>query len=254
MRAWLFSSVILAALGTAAGAYAQSEAAFPDVGSSAHESALPTAQKPPDPPTAQKPPDPPAPPKPADPPASARAGAALARPAPAPGPGAQLPASRWDNEHSLVAPSYSGWHRAPPDFVREKRPHTLTLALGGVALGLPWATGLGIAGASGFANGSGWLVAPIIGPWAALAKRSNPCDGLDKATSFNPRVGQCVAEPLARAMLVVDGVLQATGAVLIVFGMQSDTVLVKKTPSALVGVGPSPIGDHGYGLQMFGLF
>ncbi len=143
----------------------------------------------------------------------------------------------------------------PPGFVREKRPRTLTLALGGVALGLPWATGFGIAAGSGFANGSGWLAAPVVGPWAALAKRSNPCDGVDKARSFNSQVGQCVAEPLARGMLVFDGVLQATGAVLLVFGMHSDTVLVRKNvPSMTVAVAPSPVGDRGYGVSMLGLF
>lgn len=142
----------------------------------------------------------------------------------------------------------------PPGFVREKRPRTLVLTLGGVTLGLPWATGLGIAAGSGFANGSGWLVAPVIGPWAALGKRSNPCDGVDKATRFNSQVGQCVAEPLARAMLVFDGVLQATGAVLLAFGMHSDTVLVRKTAGVTMAVAPSPVGDRGYGVSMRGLF
>jgi hypothetical protein len=250
MRVWLFSFVLVVALGSTSSARAQSEATFPDVGSSAQKAASPA--QPTDPPAA----DPPAT-QSAEAPAPAQAVVAPAPSAPAT-PSLALaspqPAPRWDVEHSLAAPSYSGWRRVPPDYVREDRPRTLTLALGGVALGLPWATGLGIAAASGFANGSAWLAAPVVGPWAALAKRSNPCNGLDKATSFNPKVGECVAEPLARAMLVVDGVLQATGGVLLVLGMRSDTVLVKKSPSALVGVAPSPIGDHGYGVQMFGLF
>lgn len=143
----------------------------------------------------------------------------------------------------------------PPGFVREKRPRTLTLALGGVALGLPWLTGFGIAAGSGFANGSGWLAAPVVGPWAALAKRSNPCDGVDQATSFNSKVGQCVAEPLARAMLVFDGVMQATGAVLLAFGMHSDSVLVPRSvPGVTLAVAPAPVGDRGYGVSMAGRF
>lgn len=146
--------------------------------------------------------------------------------------------------------------RPPALWVRKERPRTLTLALGGAALGLPWATGLGIAGASGFPNGSGWLFAPVIGPWAALLKRSNPCDGLDQAKTFNSRVGQCVAEPIARAMLVFDGVLQATGALLLIVGSRPDTVLVKRAASnpRILAVAPSAIGNRGYGVRMLGSF
>lgn len=236
MRSLVVTSMLVAALGASRIARAQSAAAFPDVGSKAQRAqSQPVAQS--------------AGPTPSWSPVSTPAAPAATR-------FGTYPARPWSpppRSYTLGAPP--GEDRVPPGYVREERPRTLLLALGGVSLGLPWATGLGIAAGSGFANGSGWLAAPVVGPWAALAKRLNPCDGVDKAKSFNSRVGQCVAEPLARAMLVFDGVLQATGAVMLVFGAHSDTVLVRKTaPGVTVAVAPSPVGDRGYGVRMLGLF
>jgi len=238
MRSLVVTSMLIAALGASRIARAQSAVAFPDVGSKAQR-----AQS-----------QPVAPARPAAPtptwtpvsapaaPAAIQLGTYAARPWSPPAPSYKRGAPPADD-------------RTPPGFVREKHPRTLLLTLGGITLGLPWATGLGIAAGSGFANSSGWLAAPIVGPWAALAKRSNPCDGVDKEKSFNSKVGQCVAEPLARAMLVFDGVLQATGAVLLAFGVHSDTVLVRKSaPGMTVAVAPSPVGDRGYGVSMLGLF
>ena len=73
-------------------------------------------------------------------------------------------------------------------------------------LSIPYAAGLGIAASEGFANGSGWLGVPVLGPWAALAKRPDPCDGVDDAEQIDADVGRCVAEPMVRGMLVLDGV------------------------------------------------
>jgi len=240
MRSLVVTSMLMAALGASRIAQAQSAAAFPDVGSRAqHTESTPSVSAQPAAPA----------PSPTWTPISTPAAPAATR-------FGTYAARSWSpppRSYSLGGPP--GEDAVPPGYVREKRPRTLLLALGGVTLGLPWATGLGIAAGSGFANGSGWLAAPVIGPWAALGKRSNPCDGVDKAKSFNSQVGQCVAEPLARAMLVFDGVLQATGAVLLAFGAHPDTVLVRKTaPGVTVAVAPSPVGDRGYGVNMIGLF
>ena len=239
MRSFVVTSMLMAALGASRIAQAQSAAAFPDVGSKAQRtesmpsvSAQPAAPAPS--PTWTPVSTPTAP-------AATRFGTYAARP--------------WSPPRSYTLGAPPGEDAVPPGFVREKRPRTLLLALGGVTLGLPWATGLGIAAGSGFANDSGWLAAPVVGPWVALAKRSNPCDGVDKAKRFNSQVGQCVAEPLARAMLVFDGVLQATGAVLLAFGAHPDTVLVRKpAPGLTLAVAPSPVGDRGYGVNMLGKF
>ncbi len=240
MRALAVSSISTACLVACRLASAQTAAAFPDVGSSSPPSSRPAAAPQPVAPTWS--------PASATPPAVPEV--------------ASLPtfaAQPWSPQgggYALGGTSAPSQDRVPAGYVREDRPRTLTLAVGGIMLGLPWATGLGIAGASSFPNGSGWLIAPVIGPWAALSKRSNPCEGLDHAKSFNSSVSQCVAEPVTRAMLVVDGVLQATGAVLLIVGSSSDSVLVPRgTPQGpTLAATASTMGGHGYGMRMIGSF
>lgn len=239
MRLSVVTSLSLACVAVGRLAAAQSAASFPDVDASKKSAPAPLAPAP-------------QPVAPAWAPVAAPAPRVASLPTFAAQPWAPAPGGYTMRGAPAPAPARD---RVPPGYLREDRPRTGVLVAGGLTLGVPWATGLGIAAASGFPNGSGWLVAPVIGPWAALGKRSNPCDGLDKAKSFNASVSQCVAEPVARAMLVVDGVLQATGAVLLVVGSSSDSVLVRQQPTGpTLSATASTMDGHGYGLRMFGRF
>lgn len=148
----------------------------------------------------------------------------------------------------------------PPGYELRKGPATTPLVIGGVALGVPYATGLGIAVAEGFENGSGWLAAPVAGPWLALAGRRDPCATLNDGSSTQPEdaridadVGKCVAEPMVRGLLVLDGVLQAAGGVfLIISAATSEERLVKKEPRVMAA--PTPVGRDGYGVSVAGMF
>jgi hypothetical protein len=126
--------------------------------------------------------------------------------------------------------------------------------LGVGMVGVPYATGLGIAGGEGFANGSGWLAAPVLGPWLALSGRGDPCDGIDDQKDVDSDVGKCVAEPIVRGMLVLDGVLQATGVVLMVVGGSSGKKDEKGAPQPGFAAGPSVVGRAGYGVSALGSF
>lgn len=126
------------------------------------------------------------------------------------------------------------------------------LIVGGIAVGLPYATGLGIAASESFDNGSGWLAAPVLGPWLALSGRRDPCAASEAKQEFDQDVGKCVAEPLVRGMLVLDGVLQATGAVLLVLGGSSGSPSRPAPPPVVAA--PSPMGRSGYGLAVAGSF
>jgi hypothetical protein len=136
----------------------------------------------------------------------------------------------------------------------EEGPAKTPLIIGGVVFGIPYATGLGIGAAQGFENSSGWLAAPVLGPWLALSGRRDPCDGAKDKQQFDSDVGKCVAEPMIRGMLVLDGVLQASGAVLMIIGASSsESHVVKKTPPP-VAAAPTPMGRSGYGVAVAGIF
>lgn len=124
---------------------------------------------------------------------------------------------------------------------------------GWLALGIPYATGLGIAVADDFANSSGWLALPVAGPWVALSNRDDPCRGVEDETEFNSEVSACVAEPLVRAMLVLSGVLQASGTLALLFAPGGDDDAAPEQSAGVVA-GPSVVGRDGYGLAAFGRF
>jgi hypothetical protein len=143
----------------------------------------------------------------------------------------------------------------PPGYELEEHTPSAPIVVGAMLLAVPYATGLGIAGAEGFANGSGWLAVPGLGPWLALASRENPSDTAKDAQEFNSDVGHCVAEPFVRGMLVLDGVLQATGAIVLIVGANgSEKRLVPRREAARVELKPQAVGRSGYGLGVLGSF
>lgn len=140
--------------------------------------------------------------------------------------------------------------RADAGWEPEEAPSSGTRTVGALFFAIPYAAGLGIAASEGFANSSGWLAAPLLGPWLALSGRHDPCDRLDaRRDGVDQDIGRCVAEPMVRGLLVLDGVLQATGAVLLVIGGPRERRLVRRE----VTVGARPVGS-GWGLGAQGAF
>jgi hypothetical protein len=227
-------------------ALAQS-AAFPDLSSAPPPAvAAPVAPAPVPPPAAPVAPAPIPPPR-AAPSASGPSPALRVRSMDAP---ALMPAPAY-------GPSYGSAPRPEPDGgVRiERGPATTPLIVGALAIGIPYATGMGIAASEGFANGSGWLALPAAGPWLALSARRDPCEGLNQQTELDGDVGRCVAEPLVRGMLVLDGVLQATGSVLLIVGASTtEERLVVDKPKPRVVALPTRVGGSGYGMGVVGTF
>ena len=243
--------LMLALVGWAVPAFAQSSAAFPDVGS------------------ASRPAPPPAPRAPTERAAVPRESMALPMvsdggssfgspsappPAAAPGFGASWGGAA-PSAGFTAAPSYGDPARDGSNgYTVEEGPASSMLVIGGIGVGIPYATGLGIAAVQGFENGSGWLAAPVIGPWLALSGRRDPCAEAKKKQEFDTDVGKCVGEPMVRGMLVLDGVLQAAGAVVMIVGASStETHLVKKREPS-VAAAPVIMGKSGYGMAMAGSF
>lgn len=77
----------------------------------------------------------------------------------------------------------------------------------------------GVAAVNDFDNGTGWLLAPVIGPWGAMGLRKLSCDPREFEQSACTEAA--VDELTMFAFLAVDGLVQATGAALLLAGTLS---------------------------------
>lgn len=84
------------------------------------------------------------------------------------------------------------------------------LGFGGALLGGAWLPSVIVAATSGI-DANHWLYVPVAGPWAAYAAR----DACTPAVDPRP----CLGDAGERVALIADGILQATGAVLMLVGL-----------------------------------
>ena len=94
-----------------------------------------------------------------------------------------------------------------PGYHIEENPIKGLVISGYVVLLVPYGISLMI-GLSTKSDSDRWLLLPVVGPFGDMASRSKAC---------SDDVG-CFFEPLARIMLVMDGIMQSTGAILLVTG------------------------------------
>lgn len=125
------------------------------------------------------------------------------------------------------------------------------------------ATGYGVgvfaAMASGFANESSWLVIPWVGPWLTLGFRDYEDCG-DHASSEgaqsssaddgdNYDYAACVADDLVMSGLIVDGIVQATGGLLLLLGATLTKKQLVRSDYAWQVVPLRVAGAYGLGLS-----
>jgi hypothetical protein len=134
------------------------------------------------------------------------------------------------------------------------------LIIGGLAsLIVGNATAIVVGGGDDFKNGTGWVVVPVIGPWAAIGARAYHCDNsatdvLEAQKSANQCVRGAFNEVQTIAILSADAVVQATGAVLFLAGLASGEDQLVRTDVAGVRVTPRAVGRDGFGLGFDGRF
>ena len=127
---------------------------------------------------------------------------------------------------------------------------------------LTWIAGYGAALVVGTANdfeqGTGWFALPIVGPWAVLGARENPCAGID---FDDPQIedARCVEEAVDEAKLLafaaVDGLVQAVGAVLLIAGVVSGRQeLVRRDLAAARLVPRASASPQGFSIGAWGRF
>ena len=107
----------------------------------------------------------------------------------------------------------------PTGYHLDERPQNGLVFGGLVALGVGYVAGLAVGAGEDFEGGAGWLVLPVIGPWAAIGAREIHCD------SSPDKARECINLALSEAQLVtfltVDGLVQAVGLVLVGVGLFS---------------------------------
>ena len=203
-----------------------------------------------------------APPLAAPPPAPV--GAAPTAPPPAPPPGYAYPPPPGYGYQQPYAVAYPSALR-PPEVVNydggpvpagyhvEERPRKALIITGALLTGVPWVLGITFAGGAkpSFENQTGWLVLPVLGPWLTLATRKTSDCTNTSSGSYCFNDGD---EGAKRTLLVFDGLLQATGAVLFIAGIANPKKVVARDFVGKLQFTPAPIGRLGYGGFVTGEF
>lgn len=138
----------------------------------------------------------------------------------------------------------------PPGYHAEHR-YANGMILGGLfTVGIAYAAGL--IGSGGGSDGLGWLWAPVVGPWGAMASRRFSCNN-------NPiEAPNCVKkaskEVRTMALLSADAVVQATGAVLFFVGLGSGHDELVRNDQVSVRLTPRTAADGSVGFDLSGHF
>ena len=143
----------------------------------------------------------------------------------------------------------------PVGYHVEERPRRGLIIGGALTLGIPWALGLAFASGSNFPNETGWLVVPALGPWITLATRKNESvcyTSVGAGSSSNNCVQQ--VDNGYRTLLVMDGLTQAAGAIMLIYGLSSTKKVVARDFVGSLQFTPAPMGKLGYGGVLLGQF
>ncbi len=119
-----------------------------------------------------------------------------------------------------VLPAYPGME-PPPGYRHESHANTGLAVGGGVTLAAGYAVAGGYALSQDLEDGTGWLFAPVIGPWVAIGKRDFDCnvEGQDALAEAEECQRVTRREVRVVSLLAAVGVAQGLGAALLVIGL-----------------------------------
>lgn len=199
-------------------------------------------------------PTPPAAPRPAalEPPQPTRYGAP---------PQAQYQAQRPRAQTYVLAPPVLPYYEGvePPEgyVLQSHRNHGLMIG-GGLTWVAAYGAGLIYAAGKNFDNGTGWLAAPLIGPWGAISGREFRCESSQNVTQkeIDTCVDGALSEVTSITFLAMMGMVQAVGVTLFFVGVGDTTEQWLRADLAEVEVSADAgqVGDSGYGLVLNGAF
>lgn len=161
------------------------------------------------------------------------------------------PGGNWYYQQPPATLPYRKDEPIPPGYRLEKRPRTGLIIAGAVVTAVPYFLGLSIASASKFSNAGGFLVIPAVGPWLTLAARDNATCGYSSSTFSSSY--SCDSDAAIVTVLVLDALIQTTGAILFVIGVASDRELLVRQDVAKLHLTPMHYKE-GWGLGLRGGF
>ncbi len=153
---------------------------------------------------------------------------------------------------TLRAPESVPYHGGPvpAGYHVEERAQRGLIIGGTLVLGIPWVLGVTIASGYDFSNQSGWLIVPALGPWITLASRHK-----DVNCDFVGTSGvNCSEDNSVRTVLILDGLTQAAGAIMLVYGLASPKKVMARDFVGSLHFTPAPMGKLGYGGVLTGQF
>jgi hypothetical protein len=131
-----------------------------------------------------------------------------------------------------------------------KEPRRGLVIAGSILLGTAWTFSLTGAAGGNFEDKTGFLVLPVLGPWLMLATGG----ASDTKCSTQDYSDYCGGDRSGmRAMLVLDGLVQAAGATMLLSGIALPRKRLVRT-DVTIGLAPSPVGERGYGASAVGTF
>lgn len=137
---------------------------------------------------------------------------------------------------------YVEGQRIPPGYTVEERVRRGPIIAGSIVFGVPYVLGLLAASADDFPNQSGWLAVPVVGPWVTLVSREETCtNGYDDDSDYYNY--DCTDG--VQTLLVLDALMQTTGAALFIWGVSSTKKVLVRDDVALT-LTPARVGS-GYG-------
>jgi len=152
----------------------------------------------------------------------------------------------------------------PPGYHMESRPKKGLVVAGSIVFGVAYVFSASVAASSQF-TADRWLYLPVFGPFADLASRGSKCTtntvpispGVDNTTQF------CDDDSGARFFLMLDGLMQVSGATMLILGLALPTRLLVRDDAPYTGstgsnfawtIRPKTMGRAGYGLGVDGVF
>jgi hypothetical protein len=153
-----------------------------------------------------------------------------------------------------VLPYYQGMP-VPPGYKVVTRRATGVITGGAVGFVASYATAVIFGAARSFDNAAGWLAAPVIGPWLAIAERDFGTCKTASVQEARACVNRAVHEVQYITFVAVDGVFQmATGFLLLAGFMSSKDELIRQDLLPQVSfVVPAP-GQRQWTLSVHGRF
>ena len=149
------------------------------------------------------------------------------------------------------------WHPGappPPGYHVEEKPRRGLVIAGAIVGGIPYFFSVVAAASANSQNATGYLYLPVAGPWITLGRRSSGCD-LGAQNMTTDQSLQCTADIFAVMGLIADGILQGTGAALLLSGeLATKEALVRDVrDDEAVRVAPMHVGS-GFGAGVYGRF